>query len=45
LGHKTVAMATLVSNKQGDENCIISKTQRPMYFKIGTYLQNVVLVT
>jgi len=49
VGHKTVAMATLVFNQQGDEICIlwsnISKTQRPINFKIGTYLQDVVLVT
>jgi len=43
VGHKTVAMATLVAI------CIlwsnISKTQRPINFKIGTYLQDVVQVT
>jgi len=49
VGHKTVAVATLVSEQQGDEICIlwsnISKTQRLINFKIGTYLQDVVLVT
>ena len=49
VGHKKVAMATLVSNQQGAEMCIlwsnISKMQRLINFKIGTYLQDVVQVT
>ena len=46
VGHKTVAMATLVALQRGHEFCImieyISKTQRPINLKIGTYLQDVV---
>jgi len=49
VGHKTVAMATLVAYQPGHEVCNlwsnISKTQRPINLKIGTYLQDVVQVT